>query len=243
MKGHERMNEAPVAAAHRNPDGLWRWLVGGLAAGGAVLGLLIAAYAIGYHHGRHHAAGATAAATTTKAPAPTPTTTATLGPIQVTAALVARGKVLYASDGCSACHSLTGTAGAGPSFKGLAGEHEHAHNGTGPWPATTPTWNVRSPTPTHRSSRVTTRGSWRPRSRASASTEARRHPRTRRVDQIAEVTSSRLDPASVLACDAADLGERQVQASREGECTCRCQRPFFGDRRVWARVGGVPVSG
>ncbi|HET7046156.1 MAG TPA: c-type cytochrome, partial [Gaiellaceae bacterium] len=28
---------------------------------------------------------------------------------------------LYTADGCSACHSLTGTPGAGPSFKGLAG--------------------------------------------------------------------------------------------------------------------------
>ena len=45
----------------------------------------------------------------------------TLGPVQVTPALVARGKALYTSDGCSACHSLSGTPGAGPSFKGLAG--------------------------------------------------------------------------------------------------------------------------
>jgi mono/diheme cytochrome c family protein len=36
-------------------------------------------------------------------------------------ALVARGKALYTSDGCSACHSLSGAPGAGPSFKGLAG--------------------------------------------------------------------------------------------------------------------------
>ena len=41
--------------------------------------------------------------------------------VTATSALVARGKTLYTSDGCSACHSLTGTAGAGPSLKGLAG--------------------------------------------------------------------------------------------------------------------------
>jgi mono/diheme cytochrome c family protein len=113
--------EAPASS-----DGLWRWLLGGLAAGGIILGLLVAAYSIGYHRGRHHARTAattppslttavtTTAATTTE---PSPTT----GPVPATAALVARGKSLYSSDGCSACHSLSGSAGVGPSFKGLAG--------------------------------------------------------------------------------------------------------------------------
>ena len=41
--------------------------------------------------------------------------------VTATPALVARGKALYSTDGCSACHSLTGAAGAGPTFKGLAG--------------------------------------------------------------------------------------------------------------------------
>lgn len=113
------------AAPHAGSDGLWRWLAGGLVAGGIVLGLLIAAYAIGYHRGQHHphataAAGAPPAATTTT------TTTATTpsaggGPVPVTAALVAKGKSLFTSDGCSGCHSLSGAAGAGPTFKGLAG--------------------------------------------------------------------------------------------------------------------------
>jgi hypothetical protein len=40
-------------------DDLWRWLIGGLLGGGAILGLLIAAYAIGYN--RSHD-GSTAAA-------------------------------------------------------------------------------------------------------------------------------------------------------------------------------------
>lgn len=62
--------------------------------------------------------------TTTATTSTAPTTTAsqgTLGPVEVTPALAARGKALYTSDGCSACHSLTGTPGAGPSFEGLAG--------------------------------------------------------------------------------------------------------------------------
>jgi mono/diheme cytochrome c family protein len=120
------MTDEPGAVLHGNPDGLWRWLLGGLAGGAAVLGLLIAAYAIGYHRGQDHSTGTAAAATTTTAatstaPATTPSKPTTLRPVQVTPALVARGKALYTSDGCAACHSLTGTAGAGPSFKGLAG--------------------------------------------------------------------------------------------------------------------------
>ena len=118
------MTEKP-AVPDGTPDGLWRWLLGGLAGGAAVLGLLIAAYAIGYHRGQHHATGTTGATTTTAATSTAPATTtsepAALGPVQVTPARVARGKALYTSDGCAACHSLSGTPGAGPSFKGLAG--------------------------------------------------------------------------------------------------------------------------
>jgi mono/diheme cytochrome c family protein len=114
------MTDEPSPAA-QGPDGLWRWLIGGLAGGAAVLGLLIAAYAIGYHRGERH----TISSTRTPAVAPAATTTtskpATLPPVQVTSALVARGKALYTSGGCSACHSLSGAPGAGPSFKGLAG--------------------------------------------------------------------------------------------------------------------------
>ena len=124
------MTEQHTADTHSSSDGLWRWLLGGLAAGGLILGLLIAAYAIGYHRGQQHprpAASAPPAAstpTTTAAPTtttPTPTPTPAPGPVQATPALVARGKALFGADGCSACHSLTGTAGAGPSFKGVAG--------------------------------------------------------------------------------------------------------------------------
>ena len=34
---------------------------------------------------------------------------------------VARGKALYASGGCKSCHSLDGSGGVGPTWKGLAG--------------------------------------------------------------------------------------------------------------------------
>jgi mono/diheme cytochrome c family protein len=118
---------------HSSPDELWRWLLGGLVGGGIILGLLIAAYAIGYHRGRHAAGTAIPAV---PAPAPmttrartTATTSSAVGPVVVTSALVARGKSLYSADGCSACHSITGTPGAGPSFKGIAGSRIILING------------------------------------------------------------------------------------------------------------------
>jgi mono/diheme cytochrome c family protein len=108
---------------------LWRWLLGGLIAGGVILGLLIAAYAIGYH--RAHQAGRPEArvappSTTTTTPAASPTP----GPVTATPALVAQGKTLYTRDNCAGCHSLSGTAGAGPSFKGLAGGTTTLDDGT-----------------------------------------------------------------------------------------------------------------
>ncbi len=119
--------------ADTGTEGLAKWLLSGLAAGAAVLGIAIAAYAVGYHRGRHHsgAAAKPAAATTTAQTTtqPTPTTTAAAAPVTPTPALVARGKQLYSADGCSACHSLTGAAGAGPSFKGLASSTVSLDNG------------------------------------------------------------------------------------------------------------------
>lgn len=126
------MSEHHTDPGHAASGGNWRWLVGGLAGGVVVLGLLIAAYAVGHHRGVDAARGGAAAAATASpaAPAPAPVTTAappakgaagSVGPVAVTPALVARGKTLYTADGCAGCHSLTGAAGAGPSFKGLAG--------------------------------------------------------------------------------------------------------------------------
>jgi len=45
------------------------------------------------------------------------------GPVDETA-LIAKGKELYGSKGCVACHTLTGAAGAAPTFKGLYGREE-----------------------------------------------------------------------------------------------------------------------
>jgi mono/diheme cytochrome c family protein len=118
----------------QSSESLARWLVSGLLAGAAVLGIAIGAYAVGYHRGQHHphkaavastAPSATTAATSTAA-VPATTAQATVVP---TAALVGQGKRLYAADACSGCHSLTGAAGAGPSFKSLAGSTVTLDNG------------------------------------------------------------------------------------------------------------------
>lgn len=124
------MVSRPADDTNSTVDGLWRWLLGGLAAGGLILGLLVAAYAVGYHRGQHHSTrtattGGPAAPTTTTAP---PVSTG-LGSVTVTPALVARGKMLYTRDSCSGCHSLNGSAGAGPSFKGVAGGTAELSNG------------------------------------------------------------------------------------------------------------------
>ena len=111
-------------AAHAN-ESLARWLVTGLVVGCVVLGLLIGAYALGYHRGRRHEAKAATAAgppATTTAPAATTTAPAAAGPVTATPALVARGTQLFSADGCVGCHSLTGAAGAGPALNGLAGK-------------------------------------------------------------------------------------------------------------------------
>jgi len=124
----------PADGTNSTTDGLWRWLVGGLVAGGVILGLLIAAYSVGYHRGQHHSArtGTSAAApatTTTETTNAAPPASTEFGPVTVTPALVARGKALYTRYSCSGCHSLTGSAGAGPSFKGLAGGTTTLSNG------------------------------------------------------------------------------------------------------------------
>jgi mono/diheme cytochrome c family protein len=123
------MTEHEPETSHTEADGTWHWLLGGLVGGLAVLGLLIAAYAVGYHRGQDKVAApapvVTSTAPTTTASTTTPTTTAAApapaGPVPVTPALVSQGKQLFTSDGCAGCHSLTGAAGAGPTFKGLAG--------------------------------------------------------------------------------------------------------------------------
>jgi len=141
-------DEREDAAPGGGSDGLWRWLVGGLVAGAVVLGLLVAAYAVGHSRGEDAAratspattepvATATSPTTTTAPPTATtpPSTTATTppavtAPIEATPVLVARGKTLFADDGCAACHSLSGAAGAGPSLNGAAGRTVELADGT-----------------------------------------------------------------------------------------------------------------
>jgi mono/diheme cytochrome c family protein len=125
MKESSKMSETS-ADTHTSTDGLGRWLVGGLAGGVVILGLLIAAYAVGYHRGQDHAHSTESKAAPAAPSAVPPTTTAptptsTLGPVTATPTLVARGATLYKADGCAACHSLNGSAGVGTSFKGLWG--------------------------------------------------------------------------------------------------------------------------
>jgi cytochrome c2 len=123
------MNESQTDSG---ADGLWRWLLGGLAGGAIVLGLLVAAYATGYHSGQNHPRRATSGSPAATAQTTTPATTTQSRPtkrIQVTPALITRGKSLFAADGCSACHSLSGTAGVGPSLKGIAASKVKLTNG------------------------------------------------------------------------------------------------------------------
>lgn len=106
-------------------DGLLRWLLGGLAAGGILFGLLVAAHEIGYGRGQ----SAKVAAPATTAPAPPARTETTAKPASP-AELAAEGERLFSELGCAACHSLTGAAGAGPTVKGLAGSSVTLADGT-----------------------------------------------------------------------------------------------------------------
>ena len=91
-------------------DGLVRWLIGGLVVGGIVLGLMVGAYEIGVHHGRDE-----------RPQALPPTTTTTTAPKpQAAGSSTAAGERLFTADACAGCHSLDGSAGAGPTVKGLA---------------------------------------------------------------------------------------------------------------------------
>jgi cytochrome c2 len=115
----------------RTGDGLWKWVLGGIAAGAAILGLMVGAYAIGYDRGED-AARTTAAETT---PPPTATETTETEPTGTEtettetetettpseSELLELGETLWGSTGCSGCHSLDGSDGVGPSAQGLAG--------------------------------------------------------------------------------------------------------------------------
>ena len=82
-------------------DGLLGWLIGGLLVGVVVLGLVVAGYYVGYDRGKD-AAPSVAVQTT-----PAATTTTTTEPTTTSAAdLKAQGKEVFASAGCSGCHTL-----------------------------------------------------------------------------------------------------------------------------------------
>ena len=110
-------------AQARTGDALWKWILGGIVAGAAVLGLLIGAYAIGYDRGQDHP---NAAAPAEPAPETTPTETqpTETQPTETGASeadVVAARRGALDSAGCAGCHSLDGSAGVGPTMKGLAG--------------------------------------------------------------------------------------------------------------------------
>jgi len=78
--------------------------------------------------GREQEEEAAAGEQTTTGSTTAPTTTAPAAP--PSAALVARGKTLYTSKGCIGCHSLDGSPGAGPTWKGLYGSQVALTDGT-----------------------------------------------------------------------------------------------------------------
>lgn len=108
-------------------DGLLRWLLGGLAVGAVVLGLLVAAYAIGHSRGEDQGRTATPPTATEAPPATTEAPPSTSAAV---AGNAGRGEGLFVSLTCAACHSLDGTAGAGPTVKGLAGSTVKLADGT-----------------------------------------------------------------------------------------------------------------
>lgn len=52
-----------------------------------------------------------------------------LAKYQRSSCLMERGEALYSSKGCKQCHSLDGTRGTGPSFKGMWGQTRKSSDG------------------------------------------------------------------------------------------------------------------
>jgi cytochrome c oxidase subunit 2 len=63
-------------------------------------------------------------------PAKSETTATAPAPAPAPAGNAAHGKMLYASLGCQSCHSVNGSKGAGPTFKGLAGSKVQLADGS-----------------------------------------------------------------------------------------------------------------
>jgi cytochrome c2 len=68
--------------------------------------------------------------TTSPPPPPPPPTGTTAPPPPPSKGDAVHGKALYTSLGCIGCHSLNGTKGAGPTFKGLGGSQVKLTDGT-----------------------------------------------------------------------------------------------------------------
>jgi mono/diheme cytochrome c family protein len=117
-------------AAAGSGDGLGRWLIGGLVVGAIVLGLLVGAYEIGYHHGKDADKSSAAAPLPAKPTPSTGTAPATTSTAGSGAALAAQGKRLFTAEACAGCHSLSGAAGVGPALDGLAGSTVTLADGT-----------------------------------------------------------------------------------------------------------------
>jgi mono/diheme cytochrome c family protein len=118
-----------MATNDTSGNGLLRWLIGGLLVGAAVLGLMVASYAVGYNRGEDKAASAvppppattettTTETTTTETTEPTTTgettTTETTEPTTTGETdLTAQGAEVFASAGCGGCHVLADAGASG----------------------------------------------------------------------------------------------------------------------------------
>src|SRR6476646_284805 len=88
------------------------------------VGTLLAVNFFGVEESNSEAAGGESTPTETQ-PATTGGTTTSAAP----AGDATKGKALYTSLGCIGCHSLDGSKGTGPTFKGLAGSKVALTNG------------------------------------------------------------------------------------------------------------------
>ena len=95
------------------------------------VGTLLAVNFFGVEQAESEAAGGGSTATETQTQ-PATTGAATTGATTTSAAPAGdatKGKALYTSLGCIGCHSLDGSKGTGPTFKGLAGSQVQLTNG------------------------------------------------------------------------------------------------------------------
>jgi len=90
---------------------------------------------------------------------PTATAPAPKAPANVKAAAATQGKALYSAKGCRSCHSIDGSTGTGPTWKGLAGSSVKLTTGRTVTANEPRTCCSRSRTPTSTSSPATSQAS------------------------------------------------------------------------------------